>query len=71
MLTRQLDVLVRRGGDEFVLVMPEAALDQAVAVAERIREGVAGEPFVVGSARIPQTVSIGAAGRGTASVESA
>ncbi|MGD0529674.1 MAG: sensor domain-containing diguanylate cyclase [Polyangiaceae bacterium] len=61
MLTRQLDILVRRGGDEFVLVMPEAALDQAVAVAERIREGIASEPFVAGYERIHQTVSIGAA----------
>ncbi len=60
-LTRQLDVLVRRGGDEFVLVMPDAALDQAVAVAERIRDGMASEPFAIGSTRISQTVSIGAA----------
>jgi two-component system cell cycle response regulator len=60
-LTRQLDVLVRRGGDEFVLLMPETALDQALAVAERIRAGIAGEPFAVGGVRLAQTVSIGVA----------
>lgn len=60
-LTRQLDVLVRRGGDEFVLIMPGATLEQARAVAERIGEGVGGEPFVIDGAVVSQTVSIGVA----------
>jgi diguanylate cyclase (GGDEF)-like protein len=60
-LTRQIDVLVRRGGDEFVLVMPGTRLEQARSVAERVRQGVAIEPFVVGSLSVAQTVSIGVA----------
>ncbi|HEX3345222.1 MAG TPA: sensor domain-containing diguanylate cyclase, partial [Polyangiaceae bacterium] len=60
-LTRQLDVLVRRGGDEFVLLMPATALEQAVAVAERIRQSVASEPFAADEVVIVQTVSIGGA----------
>jgi diguanylate cyclase (GGDEF)-like protein len=58
---RQLDALVRRGGDEFALVMPGATLEQARAVAERLRRGLAEEPFDVGGQPVVQTVSIGVA----------
>jgi two-component system, cell cycle response regulator len=60
-LTRQLDVLVRRGGDEFVLVMPDVGAERALAVAERIREAMVAEPFAAAGARVAQTVSIGVA----------
>ena len=60
-LTRQLDSLVRRGGDEFALAMPAATLEQARAVAERVRECVASTPFDVADRSIRQTVSIGVA----------
>ncbi len=58
---RQLDALVRRGGDEFALVMPGAAIEQARAVAERLRRSLAEEPFDVGGQTVRQTVSIGVA----------
>jgi diguanylate cyclase (GGDEF)-like protein len=58
---RQLDALVRRGGDEFALVMPGATLEQARAVAERLRRNLADVPFDVGGRAVCQTVSIGAA----------
>jgi diguanylate cyclase (GGDEF)-like protein len=35
---RQTDTLVRYGGDEFVVLMPETTLPEATAVAERIRQ---------------------------------
>jgi diguanylate cyclase (GGDEF)-like protein len=60
-LTRDLDLLVRRGGDEFVVVMPSTTLAQARLVADRVREGIAAAPFVVGGSAIVQTVSIGMA----------
>jgi two-component system cell cycle response regulator len=58
---RQLDALVRRGGDEFALVMPATTREQARSVAERLRRILAEEPFDVGGARVVQTVSIGVA----------
>jgi diguanylate cyclase (GGDEF)-like protein len=58
---RQLDALVRRGGDEFALVMPGATVEQARAVAERLRSNLAAEPFDVGGQPVLQTVSIGVA----------
>jgi diguanylate cyclase (GGDEF)-like protein len=60
-LTRQLDALVRRGGDEFALVMPGADLERARAVAERVRHCIAEAPFEAGGCSIAQTVSIGVA----------
>ena len=60
--TRDHDKLVRRGGDEFVLIMPGTAPEQARVVAERIRERIAREPFDLGEGhRAAVTVSIGIA----------
>jgi diguanylate cyclase (GGDEF)-like protein len=60
--TRRQDALIRRGGDEFVLVMPGTSLVQATAAAERIRRTVSAAPFEVGEGvHVAQTVSIGLA----------
>lgn len=59
---RLSDVLIRRGGDEFVLLLPDLAREQAVAAAERIRAAVSSEPISAGGGvTVDQTVSIGAA----------
>ena len=60
--TRPNDMLVRLGGEEFVLVLDGMSLDGAAAVAERLRH-VVSEATVLGhGAPIRYTVSIGAAG---------
>jgi diguanylate cyclase (GGDEF)-like protein len=59
--TRRVDVLVRRGGEEFVLLMPSTTAAQAKAIADRVRGHVSCDPIVVGEARVAQTVSIGVA----------
>jgi diguanylate cyclase (GGDEF)-like protein len=63
--TRDNDVIVRRGGDEFVLIMSATGRDSALAVAERIRAAMDREPAPASSARAevrPRlTVSIGVA----------
>lgn len=47
-LQRESDVAYRRGGEEFVVFLPNAVLKKgAVSVAERIRERVAGHTFNV------------------------
>jgi diguanylate cyclase (GGDEF)-like protein len=35
---RRMDVAARYGGDEFVLLIPHAGIDEATLIAERIRE---------------------------------
>jgi two-component system, cell cycle response regulator len=54
---RPSDLVVRRGGDEFVVVMPETDLDAALQVAERLC-GRIGDAPIEG---VAVTVSIGAA----------
>jgi two-component system cell cycle response regulator len=58
---RGIDLACRYGGEEFVVVMPEADLHVASMVAERLRRAIAGEPFSVhkGTKRIKVTISIG------------
>lgn len=59
---RRVDVLVRRGGEEFVLVMPQTGATQAHSTASRIQHTLAREDLEIdGGVRIRQTVSIGVA----------
>jgi two-component system cell cycle response regulator len=59
---RAVDVVIRRGGEEFVLIMPATDELQACVVAERVRSRLASEALYVRSdLRIEQTVSIGVA----------
>ena len=59
---RAVDVVVRRGGEEFVLIMPATDEIQARLVAERVRKRVGGQPMYAGKgSSIDQTVSIGVA----------
>jgi two-component system cell cycle response regulator len=60
---RAIDLPVRFGGEEFVVVMPETELADAHRIAERIRLHVAGSPFRVleGAELLTVTISIGVA----------
>jgi len=58
---RSNDIFGRYGGEEFVIVFPETKLDDAGAVAERLRAAVADEPIKVGDNVLGVTVSIGLA----------
>ncbi len=60
--TRDNDIVVRRGGDEFVLIMPGSGSQSAQAVADRICSIMAQHPVAIGPAQeITVTVSIGVA----------
>ena len=59
-VVRGADVLVRYGGDEFVLVLPEAAAAEAMRVASRLVEGIGAEPFP-GDPPLSVSISLGLA----------
>lgn len=57
---RQMDILTRYAGDEFVAIMPMASQTMAVMVAERIRAAVGSHKFSVRTGKtITATVSVG------------
>ena len=58
---RTEDVLGRLGGEEFIVLMPNADGASAVNAGERIREGFATQPLEMGGHRQPVTLSIGVA----------
>lgn len=60
---RGIDLACRYGGEEFVVVMPEADLGVAAMVGERLRRAVASEPFTIdrGAKRVEVTISVGVA----------
>lgn len=58
---RAPDVVIRRGGEEFVLLMPATGEADAARVAERIRARVAATPIDTDGGDVPLTVSIGVA----------
>jgi two-component system, cell cycle response regulator len=60
-LVRKEDLFARYGGEEFALVLVETPLEEAVGVAERVREVVGQTPFHFESTNINLTVSIGVA----------
>ena len=56
---RKVDTLGRYGGDEFLVILPEAAPEAAARVARRIQQNVSQHRFNVGKKTLPITVSIG------------
>lgn len=60
---RNGDVQARWGGEEFILFLPETNLDQAVAMAERLRVAISGMRMVYQSETIYFTASFGVAQR--------
>lgn len=58
---REDDKIVRFGGEEFVIVLPNTNADGANSVAERMRQMVEKTVFVTNGRRIPLTISIGVA----------
>ncbi len=58
---RASDVVARYGGDEFIVLMPQATAQQALPVAERIRLKVAAIQAETGKEPSPLTLSIGIA----------
>jgi diguanylate cyclase (GGDEF)-like protein len=58
---RHTDILARQGGDEFVVILPQTQLDDAVILAERIREAFTQAILALPELQVRPTLSIGAA----------
>jgi diguanylate cyclase (GGDEF)-like protein len=59
---RDTDVIARYGGDEYVIILPETPLQQAMSVAERVREKIASHTFTGGKhMQLSITASFGVA----------
>ncbi|WP_303236701.1 GGDEF domain-containing protein [uncultured Bilophila sp.] len=58
---RAEDVCCRYGGEEFLIMLYDTDLSQAVLVAERLRKSVAGKAFIADGRTLHVTVSLGAA----------
>lgn len=58
---RSTDILFRYAGDEFVILLPETSLDEAVPVLDRVRQAVADQVFTADGENHRVTVSIGVA----------
>lgn len=55
-LLRKYDVLIRTGGEEFLILLPETNLEQGVSIALRINEAVKIDSIDIG---VPVTLSMG------------
>lgn len=62
---READIFARFGGEEFVVLLPNTILQNALKIAERIRSRVAAYEFCFGGKRLPVTISVGVADRPT------
>ena len=59
--TRSTDFVCRYGGEEFIVLMPEAGREEALAMAERLREMVSGITIVAPEGTLSMTISLGIA----------
>ncbi|MES2608647.1 MAG: GGDEF domain-containing protein [Pseudomonadota bacterium] len=61
---RHTDLLARWGGEEFVMLLPNTGAEQALLLAERVRQAVSATPLLLATQKepIPMTVSIGVVG---------
>jgi diguanylate cyclase (GGDEF)-like protein len=58
---REVDIIGRYGGEEFLVLLPETAAPQALQVAERLRATICAEPVVTEAGAVAARVSIGVA----------
>jgi len=58
-ILRKTDVFARYGGEEFTVILFETDIDQAITVAEKLRDLIENAEFTYEGRRVPITISIG------------
>jgi diguanylate cyclase (GGDEF)-like protein len=58
-ILREEDVLVRLGGEEFAIMLPAATQNEALHIAERIRQAIEAEAFMADAKTVKVTTSLG------------
>jgi diguanylate cyclase (GGDEF)-like protein len=58
---RHVDVACRYGGEEFMILLPETEMEEAYAIAERLRDYTELNPMATNVGLLPVTVSVGVA----------
>ncbi|MDA3902426.1 MAG: sensor domain-containing diguanylate cyclase [Desulfuromusa sp.] len=56
---RESDVVIRFGGEEFLVILTDVEVGDAFAVAEKIRTNIEEKTFVIGTEKFSKTISIG------------
>lgn len=59
---REIDLIGRYGGEEFILLLIETPIDQAIPIAQRLRQLVEVHPIRAYDELLSQTISVGMAG---------
>ncbi|WP_242674404.1 GGDEF domain-containing protein [Marinobacter halodurans] len=59
---RRIDIVSRWGGEEFLAILPETGINEAMRIAERIRQTIAASPVTFDGQVIRATISAGVAG---------
>ncbi len=67
--TRATDIVCRYGGEEFIVLMPEAGRDEGLAMAERLRQEISRMTVVTAVGTLSLTVSLGVAELGADEAE--
>ncbi|MBL8063202.1 MAG: PAS domain S-box protein [Anaerolineales bacterium] len=58
---RDVDILARYGGDEFIILLPQTSAEHALTIAERVRTSVASAHILMDGISIGVTLSLGVA----------
>jgi diguanylate cyclase (GGDEF)-like protein len=58
---RESDIITRWGGEEFLVLLKDCPLTQATAIAEKLRQSIAGHAFSLPSGNLSLTTSLGVA----------
>jgi len=58
---RNVDLVGRYGGEEFIILLPETDRDTAILIAERLRKSLAEKPMKISDVEVSISVSIGVA----------
>lgn len=56
---RESDIVIRFGGEEFLVILTDINNDDAMLVAEKIRLAVEAKVFRIGSEKVSKTISVG------------